>query len=124
MKITRTIKQERDCIQYTGENIAEVLDFINEHNANANHVTLHELTTNFKRPCEIPLDVNATTKDCDWRRNEEYQIYISTKKVGFCHLVGICKNDWIVEDRDGYLVDYADTAFKDILNDGNWSMED
>lgn len=124
MKITRTIKQERDCIQYTGDNIEEILVFINDHRANANEFTLQELTTDWKRPASIPLDRNSTNRSHDWRRGEEYQIYLSVKENGFCRLVGIRKDMWLVEDRDGYLDDYDDDAFKSMMEDGNWTEEE
>lgn len=123
MKITRTIKQERDCIQYTGDNLTEVFQFINDHRANANEVTLQELTTDWKRPAGLALDCDGTINGNDWRRDEEYQIYLSVKEHGF-YLVGITKGMWLVEDRDGYLDNYEDEAFKSMIEDHDWSMED
>ena len=130
--MSRVIKQERDCIQYTGDNLREVYDFINEHNANANEVTFEELLAD-KRPESIPMDKYGSIPIYEWLNDgitwypgEEYHIYLSNTYDDFCYLIGIKKGGWFFEPEHGKSLDYFDDdEFKRIaMEENGWKIEE
>lgn len=67
MTFERVVRQTFDAIQFDGNNLKEVYDFICKYGGNANHVTFEALLKDC-RPDEIPLDVSSGLEVYDMER--------------------------------------------------------
>lgn len=91
MTFERIVRHTFDAIQFNGNNLKEVYEFICENGGNANDVTFEEFQASC-RPKEIPLDVSSSIeyytlekewkekwKDVldEWRKFEDMHTYVN-----------------------------------------------